>query len=399
MLSSFTIDLPTLCAVTVFVVVTGGLLLLFSWSQNRTAPALAFWGFGYLLGAAGAALMAGRGLIPDSLSIMGANALTCLAYGVMWGGARCFEGRRVHLFGVAAGAMLWLAACQVGSFYQSAEERIALASIILASYALLGAGELWHARDRELISRWPTFALVLLHSGFLLARVPLAGSVPFPLGAAPAPSLVSTVLAFEVLFVAFTLAFLRLAMAKERAELEQRRAAGLDPLTGIANRRAFFDLGTPLLARAVGERRPAALLLLDLDRFKEVNDTAGHQAGDRMLKSFAKLLAGSMRPGDLFGRIGGEEFSCLLVDAAMPHALQVAERVRHAFELQGFACPSVGATVSIGVAVASEAECDLHALLATADRALYRAKAKGRNQVEPARPPLALVDTLELAAV
>jgi diguanylate cyclase (GGDEF)-like protein len=316
----------------------------------------------------------------------------------MWGGARCFEGRCVPPFGVVAGALLWIAACQIGSFYESVEERIALASIILVGYALLGALELWHARDRELISRWPTFALVLLHAGFLLARVPLAGRLPFPLGAAPGQSFGTTVMAFEVLFAAFALAFLRLAMAKERAELEQRRAARRDPLTGIANRRAFFDLGAPLVARAVRERRPAALLLLDLDRFKEVNDTAGHQAGDRMLKSFANLVAGSMRPGDLFGRIGGEEFSCLLVDATMPQALQVAERVRHAFELQGFACPSVGATVSIGVAVASEAERDLPALLATADRALYRAKAQGRNRVEPARPPLALVDTLELAA-
>ena len=398
MLSSFTIDLPTLCAVTVFVVATGGLLLLFSWSQNRTAPALAFWGFGYLLGAAGAALMAARGLIPDCFSITGANALTCLAYGVLWGGARCFEGRRVHLFGVAAGAMLWIAACQIGSFYESVEQRITLASMILTAYALLGAGELWYARDRELISRWPTFALVLLHSGFLLARIPLASRLPFPLGAAPVPSFATAVIAFEVLFAAFTLAFLRLAMAKERAELEQRRAARLDSLTGVANRRAFFDLGAPLVARAVSERRPAALLLLDLDRFKEVNDTAGHQAGDRMLKSFANLVAGSMRPGDLFGRIGGEEFSCLLLDATMQQALQVAERVRHAFELQGFACPPVGATVSIGVAVASESERDLHTLLATADRALYRAKAKGRNRVEPARPPLALVEPLELAA-
>jgi diguanylate cyclase (GGDEF)-like protein len=398
MLSAFTIDLPTLCAVTVFVAATAGLMLMFSWSQNRTAPALAFWGFGYLLGAAGAALMAGRGMFPDSLSVAGANALTCLAYGVLWGGARCFEGRRVHLPAVAGGALLWIAACQVGSFYESLQARVALASIITAGYALAGAFEVWHARDRELISRWPTFVVVLLHAGFLLARIPLAEKLPFPLGSAPTQSFGTIAMAFEVLFAAFTLAFLRLAMAKERGELEQRRAASLDSLTGIANRRAFFDLGAPLLARAVRERRPAALLLLDLDRFKEVNDTAGHQAGDRTLKSFARLVAGSMRPGDLFGRIGGEEFTCLLIDATMPQALQVAERVRHAFELQGFAGPSVGATVSIGVAMATEAERDLDALLATADRALYRAKAKGRNRVEPARPPLALVDTLELAA-
>ena len=203
---------------------------------------------------------------------------------------------------------------------------------------------------------------------------------------------------FEVLFAAFALAFLRLAMAKERAELEQRKAALADPLTGIANRRAFFDLGDPLLAHAMSAHRPVTLLLLDLDRFKQVNDTAGHQAGDRVLKAFSDLVTGTIRQGDLFGRIGGEEFACLLLDCAMPRALHVAERLRHAFETLGETGLPAMATVSIGVAAPSEGERDLHALLAAADRALYRAKAKGRNRVEPARPPLALVDTLEAVA-
>jgi hypothetical protein len=85
--SSFLIDLPTLFAVTVFTVATGGVLLLFSWSQSRTATALAFWGFGYLLGACGAALLAARGWLPDAVSIVSANTLLCLAYGVCYGGA------------------------------------------------------------------------------------------------------------------------------------------------------------------------------------------------------------------------------------------------------------------------------------------------------------------------
>ena len=96
MASGFVIDLPTLFAVTVFIAATGGLLLLFSWMQNRGTPALALWGLGYLLGAAGAALLALRGFIPDVWAIFGSNALICLAYGVMWGGARCFEGRRIR---------------------------------------------------------------------------------------------------------------------------------------------------------------------------------------------------------------------------------------------------------------------------------------------------------------
>ena len=161
-------------------------------------------------------------------------------------------------------------------------------------------------------------------------------------------------------------------------------------MTGIANRRAFFDLGGPLLEWTIADRRPAALLLFDLDRFKEVNDTAGHQAGDRVLKAFCELVAASMRPGDLFGRLGGEEFACLVENATMAQALHTAERLRREFEAMRFPGLEGNATVSIGVAMASEAGRSLPALLAIADRALYRAKADGRNRVAPA--PLVLVD-------
>ena len=132
-------------------------------------------------------------------------------------------------------------------------------------------------------------------------------------------------------------------------------------------------------------------MLFDIDRFKEVNDTAGHQCGDRVLKAFADLVAASMRPGDLFGRLGGEEFACLLVDTSMAQALQTAEQVRREFAAMRFASFNSSVTVSTGVAMTSEAGKSLQSLLAIADRALYRAKAEGRNRVAPA--PLVLIDT------
>jgi diguanylate cyclase (GGDEF)-like protein len=387
--SHFVIDLPTLFVLTVFLSITGGLLLLFSWAQNRNTPALAFWGIGYLFGSAGAVLLGAHGAIPGAWSVCSANTLLCLAYGMMWGGARCFEGRRVHGPLVAAGAAIWIAAFQFESFAQSLPARVTLISCILASYALFSVRELWYARDRELISRWPTLALVLMHAGFLLARIPFASTLTSSLAAGQPHGLIATVMAFEALFVTFCLPFLRVAMTKERAELEQRRAALTDPLTGVANRRAFLELGASLLKRTLADRRPAALLLFDLDRFKEVNDTAGHQAGDRVLKAFSDLVAGSIRPGDLFGRLGGEEFACLLAEASMAEALQISERLRRDFAAMRFSGPATNATVSVGVAMASDAGRDLSALLATADRALYRAKADGRNRVAPA--PLVLV--------
>jgi len=393
--ANFTLDLPTLFAVTVFISVIGGFLLLFTWLQNRNTPALALWGAGYLVGAASAAVLASPGLMPNAWSVCAANALLCGAYGLLWGGARCFEGRRVRISLVVAGAVIWIAAFQIEGFAQSLQARIGLVSAITATYVLFAAYELWHARDRDLLSRWPTLVVIVTHAGFLLARIPFAPALAAAVTGQPRGAVV-TVMAFEALFTAFCIPFLRVAMSKERAELEQRNAALTDSLTGIANRRAFFDRGGPLLEWAMADRRPAALLLFDLDQFKEVNDTAGHQAGDRVLQAFSELIAASMRPGDLFGRLGGEEFACLLANSSMTHALATAERLRREFAAMRLPDLDVNPTVSVGVAMASEAGKSLPALLAIADRALYRAKADGRNRVAPA--PLVLVDTIDREA-
>ncbi len=388
--SHFVIDLPTLFVVTTFLSVIGGLLLIFTWLQNRNTPALAYWGVGYLLGAAAAAVLASPGWLPNSWSVDGANTLICATYGMMWGGARSFEGRRVHAAWLMAGAVLWLVAFRFDGFARSLDARVVFISVVTAGYALASAGELWYARDRDLISRWPTLALVVTHACFLLARIPFAHVLAVSAATGHAYSAVVPVMAFQLLFTTFCLPLLRVAMSKERAELEQRKAALTNSLTGIANRRAFFDRGAPLLEWAAADRRSAALLLFDLDRFKEVNDTAGHQAGDRVLQAFCGLVAESIQPGDLFGRLGGEEFACLLANASMGEALHTAERLRRDFARLQLPGLDVAATVSVGVAMASEAGRDLPALLAIADRALYRAKADGRNRVAPA--PLVLVD-------
>lgn len=389
----FMIDFHTLFAVTVFISATAGALLLFAWLQNRRTTALAWWGIGYLLGATAAALLAAPSLLPNGVAFCAGNALLCSAYGLMWAGARSFEHRRPWLPAVAAGPIMWIAAYRFGGIADSPAACVVLVSVILAAYSLLGARELCHPYDRELISRWPTLALVLAHAGFLLARIPFAQVIAATVASGYPQSAIVPVMAFQALFVTLCLPFLRVAMSKERAELEQRKAALTDPLTGIANRRAFFERGTPLLEWAQTDRRSAALLLFDLDRFKEVNDTAGHQAGDRVLKAFCELVATAIGPRDLFGRLGGEEFACVLADASMAQALQTAEHLRAEFATLRLAGIHAQPTVSVGVAMAGEAGRTLPALLATADRALYRAKADGRNRVS--RAPLVVVDVNE----
>jgi diguanylate cyclase (GGDEF)-like protein len=401
-LSKFAIDLPTLCTVAVFITAIAGLLLLFSWLQNRRESSLALWGLGYLLGALAPAFLALRGFIPLPWSIIGAGTSISCAYAVVWAATRIFEGRVPRPALVIAGGVIWLAACQFEAFRASEHARIWLLTPIIAVYTLSAAYEVFNARDRELISRWPTIVLVLAHAGFIVARIPLMPQMVFPLPAGGPHQGPLLVIVLEAIFFVFCLAFLRVNMSKERAELEQRKAASTDWLTGIANRRAFFDRGEAVLKESAGHRT-AALVLFDIDRFKEVNDTAGHQAGDAVLKAFAELVTDSLRPGDLFGRLGGEEFGCLLPKTSMAQALQLAERIRSAFAARPFPYLDGNVTVSVGLAMSGETtsemasktasgtDGELQALLAAADRALYRAKAEGRNRV--ARTPLALVET------
>jgi diguanylate cyclase (GGDEF)-like protein len=105
------------------------------------------------------------------------------------------------------------------------------------------------------------------------------------------------------------------------------------PVNGLrTNRRAFFERGTRLLRRSAIDHRPVTLLVCDLDRFKQINDTFGHETGDRILIAFCGVVTGVLRPTDLFSRLGGEEFACLLPRTSQPDAVAAAERIRSGFE-------------------------------------------------------------------
>lgn len=387
------IDIPTLQLVTAFVAFGAGGMLLFSWLQNRRTVSLAFWGAGYMVGAVGGLMMLARPVIGDILSINIGAALFLASYGLMWSGARNFAGREVSLKLALSGGVLWLIASQFAVFHEIPGLRMIVATAVCSLYLIAAAIETWRT-DRELMARWPAIVFLLMQAGFFLARIPFADRLPFPPGLATEQLSWAPVFAFVFLLNQFCLAFLAVSMAKERLELDHRRTASVDPLTGVANRRAFFEAGERLLQRTLAEGKPAAVLVLDLDLFKTINDTFGHQTGDRVLCAFCDTAGATLRPNDLFGRMGGEEFACLLPGASTANALQVAERIRANFEGRRV---NVGgqvstSTVSIGVAMAEDVGTELATVLAAADRALYQAKAKGRNRVEQARqpsPPLA----------
>jgi diguanylate cyclase (GGDEF)-like protein len=139
------------------------------------------------------------------------------------------------------------------------------------------------------------------------------------------------VMTFEALLFTISIAFILLAMAKEHAEFRLRTAAMVDSLTGIANRRAFLQDGAELTQRHAASPCPAAVLLIDLDHLKSINDRFGHAVGDRVLQIFARTAQENIKPPDLIGRLGGEEFALVLYDIGQERAAARAELIRTAF--------------------------------------------------------------------
>ncbi len=170
--------------------------------------------------------------------------------------------------------------------------------------------------------------------------------------------------------------------AQRRRELELALRADHDPLTGLANRRRFMNEGRRMLALAARSGWGMGLLFIDLDAFKEINDTAGHTFGDAVLKQVAKRLDARTRSGDLLARIGGDEFVVLINDVDAATSLTLAHRYRTALQeppiVPGGA---LSVDASIGVAWFPGAASTLHTLLRLADAAMYRAKAEGVGAV------------------
>lgn len=188
------------------------------------------------------------------------------------------------------------------------------------------------------------------------------------------------------------------AIAIENARLFDsiRNLANTDPLTGILNRRRFFELAEAEFIRAGNSQFPLCVILLDIDDFKMVNDRYGHKIGDFILTQTTQACKTSLRENDIFGRLGGEEFVVALPFTPLDKALEVADRLRQTVNLTDYsssadlpASSDLSITVSVGVAE-YEPDCrSLDVLIERADQAMYRSKNSGRNQVQAWKPPKA----------
>jgi len=171
----------------------------------------------------------------------------------------------------------------------------------------------------------------------------------------------------------------RLTREMEYAHSIANHAAQTDELTGLKNRRAFFHQAEQAYQHCKRNRVPLSVLMLDIDHFKHINDSYGHQAGDQVLRQIGAVICKSVRDADICGRLGGEEFALLLTNTSTEVAQAIAETLRQA--IAQLTCEHIeGITASLGVASMNELDQDVHMLLNDADKALFRAKAQGRNQ-------------------
>ena len=394
------LDINTLFMVTIYVEAILGLLLLFAWVQNIAIRAVAWWGFAHLIRACSIVLFGMYGSAPDLITIDLANALLFTSFAVTWTGARVFDGRPVEPVYLVTGAVLWLLICRLPVLADALVMRALIATGIITGYTWLTAYEFWRGRSEPLVSRWPAIFMLFAHGSLFLLRTPLIALLPTSVSSRVYGSVWLTVLSFEALLFTISIAFILLAMAKERTELRHRTAAMVDPLTGVANRRSFMQDAAQLAKRHLVDPRPTAVLLIDLDHFKSINDRFGHALGDRALELFALTARQSVRSADLLGRLGGEEFAAILADMSRDKAVAVAERIRSSFAEAALEVDNrpLGATVSIGVVYCEEPVLDVHELLAQADQALYFAKENGRNRVEVATLDMLLKHKAENAA-
>src|SRR5215218_1574985 len=209
------LDVNTLFMVTIYVEAILGLLLLFAWIQNSGIYGVAWWGFSDLMRAMSVVLFGLHGSIPSVISIDLANAFLFTSYGMIWTGARLFDGRQPLPFGLIAGAAVWLVLSNMPGTMEMNDLRVLVSSSIVATYTWLTAYEFWRGRGEPLVSRWPAIFILFAHGALFLLRSPLVGMMSLPNDNHMFASAWLNVLSAESLLFPISIAFILLAMSKE----------------------------------------------------------------------------------------------------------------------------------------------------------------------------------------
>ena len=379
-------------AATMTLVIGAGLAFAATGYPPDVQRAINLWVRGLLLQTPAYYLFALRDRVPDLFSIVCANVLLMSALALQMHALREFNRRpsRIRVLAVLV-ALTFAGTALLTWTWPSFTARVVLVSSIVIAMTSLGIAAIRGARSTH--SRAEHLLVLFLGIGIVImaARIvmqPISGATSL-VSYSPLQGIVLTYA--SLLPVITTVAFM--LMCGERINRDIARLATLDPLTGVYNRRTMNDLAARAVADARRHGRPLALLALDVDHFKRINDEFGHDAGDRALCALVALLRRELRAADVIARIGGEEFVVILPDTGEADAGVLAERVRARISDSGFTVDGWPAPLQVSIGVGALDAGDFDGLRRATDRALYAAKRAGRNRVVT----VSQVDTDEVA--
>lgn len=355
------------------------------WWMHPAVPGLGRWALAGVAGALAIFMIFFYGIERWPLSLSLAQLLVLIGMALAWDGFRRFIGHppvsRLALAVLGTAVLIWIAL----TLPQDSLELRALGNAMLVAImsALIARELLTATKPGPRAMRVTGWAYALNATVFLI-RVVTAHK-----NAAPISPLNPDGFAVFILFwwlgmmIAVTLGMV--LMTTERLQADLDKQANHDPLTGALNRRSFSLIAEKAIAQSHRYGKPLSVLMMDLDRFKQINDHLGHNSGDELLCQFVTIAGNVLRSEDIFCRYGGEEFVALLPNTNAELALVAAERLRNTFAAE---LPETmkdilpfPITVSIGVAERRQDE-DIESLLHRADTALYQAKRRGRNRSE-----------------
>ncbi|MBZ8133522.1 GGDEF domain-containing protein [Afifella sp. IM 167] len=378
------LDMITMMVMGSFLAMASGTLLIVAQVQYARKFAVSLWIASDFVLAAGLMSLA-LGAEHDVVR-PGAYVFLTFHPALIWASTRLGNGQPISLPILFAGPVAVAAAAMLEPATSVGASAITHGMFGCAYLLSAAFTTIFRAEEPRLGSRWPLGILCAVHGVTLAATLTILNATA-EAGAAPSPlmQIAGEFLSLETFVFLLGGTIFVAAITRESREQQMKNKAETDGLTGTLNRRAFLEKGERLLERCRVDRAPCSAIVFDLDHFKAVNDTHGHGVGDAVLEIFTEVSRKSLRPNDLFGRIGGEEFAAILPGADLAAGLAMADRLRlglreAAVMVRGRA---VRATLSAGVSTPGPDET-LEDLLRRADEALYEAKAAGRNRVLPA---------------
>jgi diguanylate cyclase (GGDEF)-like protein len=380
------LHVPTMALMMVVLYMALTLILVYSYAFRRTYPGFGAMTLAQVAWTIGVFLNFYR-ILGETCSLFLGNGLMMLQGVLLYHGLARYGQIATFRFRTRINVALFGLAFGVLCYYLVIDFNTCRRATIFSLYAALIFGRI--ALEPYISKTWRTYATQNFFCGMLLVVAVLFAirtvtswqAVDCP---TTAPDNIVRVLLLIAMVCSPLMVFFILAMTSDRVEAELRDArdelrqlAETDSLTGLSNRRHFLRLAGEALARAGEQGEPVSLIMLDLDYFKDINDTHGHQAGDRALCAVARRLEGPLPAACRVGRLGGEEFGVLLPGCDLAAAYAMAGRLRQAME--GLFAGDLAITASFGVAAAGGRDVD--GLLAKADECLYAAKRAGRNRI------------------